>query len=141
MLCQQVRGAFRVAPAYRIDDESVFGVDDPVAFATEQGGERAAIMLRRVPEAFDYGEQLLHPRVRVGREMKGPIQFEEGLGIGRCGHIFDQALEQIDPLVGHVRDRLCQGQRLQPFAYHVDLEALCQVDSCHPGAAARLQHD
>jgi hypothetical protein len=120
----------------------VLGVDDPAAIGAGEAGERAPVVLCRVPEPTHDLRQLVGVVAAIGDPVELPVEHEESFDV--VGVDLDLGLDLLQLLDvgrGQVRERLAEQQGLQLLAHPIAELAVAQRHRGHPGPGVRLESD
>ena len=93
-----------------VEYQIVLGVDDPVLPRTRKRDIDPSMVLGRVPQSGDRGEQGVHVATRVTQEMKLPVEGEK---LGNTRPVYDARLEAGEGVdIGSIEARCTFGVRL-----------------------------
>jgi hypothetical protein len=92
-----------------------------------------SILTRRVPEAVDQAGQSWHPGPGERSQMHLAVQLDTRRQVGRLVESLHEVADCRDLLGGHVPHAFAQGERFDPLADLVDLNALRELEERHAG--------
>src|SRR5665213_1559231 len=139
--CEVVPCISAVAALQSIEDQPMFGVDDPEPLLPAHHHERAPIELGRVPQARHHRVQLVDTAGAVGKKVEVAVELEEPAEVEP---LLDVVLDLRQAGEVGLREQwqaLMQSERLQSLAHPVHDVDFVHGKSRHPGALVRMVLD